>query len=95
MKAAKTDANQKAIVAALRKAGASVQVLSDKGQGVPDLIIGYKGMNYLIECKTEKGVLNKRQIKWFSSWLGQVAVVRTIDEALTVIHPWRKYIERT
>jgi hypothetical protein len=46
--AAKVDANQAAVVAALRKIGASVQPLHGVGAGVPDLLVGFQGRNWLI-----------------------------------------------
>ena len=88
MKNAKTDANQKAIVAALREAGASVQLLHRVGGGCPDLLIGYHGQNILFECKTEKGRLNKSQENWFEKWNGDVWVIRNVDD---VINALRQY----
>lgn len=41
-RAARTDANQTAIVEALRKCGASVQSLAAVGKGVPDLLVGLR-----------------------------------------------------
>lgn len=87
---AKSDANQPAIVKALRQCGASVTVLSAVGDGCPDLLVGIKSPagepgNYLLEVKTETGKLNDMQIDWHGRWKGQVAVVRTALEALQVI----------
>jgi hypothetical protein len=48
MRAAKIDANQEAVVLALRSAGATVQSLAGVGKGVPDLLVGYKGQTLLI-----------------------------------------------
>ena len=46
--AARVDANQQAIVAALRAAGCYVWII-----GLPvDLLIGYKGHTFLMEIKT-------------------------------------------
>ena len=45
--AARVDANQPAIVAALRAAGAIVEII-----GLPvDLLIGFRGQLFLLECK--------------------------------------------
>ena len=81
--AARRDENEAAIVQALRKAGATVELLS--ATNIPDLIVGYRGQNYLLEVKTEKGKLKEGQKNWASHWRGQHAVVRTVDEALQVI----------
>jgi hypothetical protein len=50
-RAAKVDANQREVVAALRGAGATVQLLHAVGEGCPDLLVGYRGGNYLLEVK--------------------------------------------
>ncbi len=80
----RVDATQREIVAALRKAGASVQSLANQGKGVPDLLVGIHGKNFLFEVKTEKGVLTPDQDKWFIAWRGWAQVVRTAEDALYV-----------
>ena len=86
----RSDSNQTKIVRELRKMGATVQYLSNVGGGVPDLLVGYKGLNYLFEVKNlttsygKKG-LNELQIQWHVNWSGQVATISNIDEALTIL----------
>ncbi len=79
---AKADENQAEIVEALRRAGASVQTLHRLGQGVPDLLVGYQGRNLLMEIKGEKGKLTTEEERFFEDWSGQVAVVRSAEDAL-------------
>ena len=86
----RTDANQEDIVKALRKAGAKVVILSSMGQGIPDLLVGYRKLNLLLEVKDEsqppsKRVLTPEQEKWHAEWLGHAAVVKNEDEALRAI----------
>ncbi len=84
----KVDANQADLVKYIRSLGASVQHLYAVGGGVPDIIIGYNGKNYLAEVKTLKGKLNPLQVMWFEAWGGQCQVIRTkedINELLGVI----------
>lgn len=81
----RVDANQAEIVADLRKVGASVLLLHEVGFGCPDLLVGFRGVNYLIEIKSEDGMLNRAQIVFHSCWRGQVAVARTSEEALRII----------
>ena len=50
-RAARTDANQAEIVAALRKAGASVTSLAGVADGCPDLLVGRAGQTLLMEVK--------------------------------------------
>ena len=80
-----TDANQSLIVADLRKAGATVQTLHEVGRGCPDLLVGFRGVNFIIEVKSEIGMLNYAQWEWHHGWWGQVDVARTSEEALKII----------
>ena len=83
--AAKTDANQAEIVAALRDAGASVLVLSRVGQGCADLAAGVRGETFFLEVKTDKGKLTPREQEFMDGWRGHYAIVRTPEEALKAI----------
>jgi len=65
--AARVDANQQAIVAALRDAGAYVWII-----GLPvDLLVGYQQHTYLMEIKTTaKKRLTGLQADFFLRWAG-------------------------
>jgi hypothetical protein len=88
--ARRVDANQAAIVLALRQVGASVQHLHTVGQGAPDILCGFRGANYLMEIKNP-GVdaahrrLTVSETAWHQGWGGQIAIVYTIEDALRVI----------
>ena len=82
---AKVDANQVEIVRALRQAGATITHLHAVGRGCPDIIAGYNGKNYLLEIKTNAGRMTPLEEDFLHTWRGQVAVVRTAEEALNVI----------
>ena len=88
MRAKRTDANQSAIIAVLREVGATVVDLSAVGKGVPDLLVGHRGVTYLLEVKNVKGK-NKTtpdQDVFYAWWRGApVTIVRTADEALQAI----------
>ena len=89
-KAAKIDDNQKAIVNVLRQMGASVQSLAAIGKGCPDLLVGYHGINYLMEIKDGDKVLSKQKLTidqehWHSLWRGSVHIVKSVDEALKIL----------
>ena len=86
----RTDSNQKAIVAALRKYGCTVLMLHEVGSGCPDLLAGIDGMNILLECKDgtkppSKQKLTPEQIKWHWAWMGQADVVRSPVEAIRAV----------
>lgn len=89
-RAAKVDDNQSDIVAALRAVGATVQPLHAVGQGCPDLLVGYRGVNWAIEVKDgnkppSARKLTEAQIAWHRDWRGQVAVVQDVKSALEAI----------
>lgn len=90
-RAAKVDRNQPEIVAALRKAGATVESLAAVGCGVPDLLVGFQGRTVLIEVKDGARPKSERQlttdqIEWHASWRGDTCVVAgTVTEALAAI----------
>lgn len=89
-RAAKVDTNQPEIVAALRKAGVTVQALHSVGSGCPDLVCGRAGVTYLLEVKDgslppSARKLTPDQQDWHATWRGQVAVVKNIDEALAAV----------
>jgi Holliday junction resolvase len=89
-RAARIDDNQPEIVRALRAVGATVEVSSAVGGGFPDLVCGYRGNTYLLEVKDGKKPPSKRkltpdQVEWHDRWRGQVAIVKSINEALNVI----------
>ena len=91
MRAAKIDRNQPEIVAALRKAGASVQSLAGVGVGCPDLLVGFQGKTALLELKDGEKVksaqkLTPDQIGWHANWRGgTLATVDGVDAALRVL----------
>lgn len=89
-RAAKVDANQPEIVDALRSAGATVKPCHAVGEGFPDLAVGYRGVNYLIEVKDGSKPPSARKLtgpqeSWHATWAGQVVIVKNVDEALAAI----------
>ena len=88
------DKGEPAIVAALRAVGATVGMLDLSGG--PDLLVGFRGVNFLFEIKDPIGPhggtsrdgqqLSERQLKWHRAWRGNVDVVRSPQEALLAIH---------
>ena len=89
-KAAKTDSNQTEVVNALRQVGASVQSLATTGKGCPDLLVGYRGINYLMEIKDGNKMPSKQKLTidqehWHSVWRGTVHIVKSIDQALQIL----------
>ena len=75
----------------LNSMGATVQSLSAVGEGVPDLLVGYRGETYLLEVKDgakppSARELTPDQIAWHLEWRGGACVVvNSADEALAAI----------
>ena len=89
-RAARIDDNQHEIVDALRAAGASVQSLASMGRGVPDLLVGRHGVNYLMEVKDgskppSRRALTLDEANWHLAWNGQVCIVQSVDDALAAV----------
>ena len=89
-RANKIDDNQNEIVAALRKAGATVRIIS-QGEGIPDLLVGFKGLTFLFEVKDGNKPPSARKLtpleeKFFMEWRGgMVAIVNSVEEALAIL----------
>lgn len=89
-RAARTDNNHEAVVRALRKIGATAISLAAVGKGCPDLVVGFRGMNTLIEVKDGTKPPSERrltadQVAFHESWAGQVVVVTSAEEAVRVV----------
>lgn len=96
-RAAKVDANQPAIVDALRRAGCRVQPLHMVGQGCPDIVAWTpnKGRLMFMEIKDGTKPPSKRQLTadeqaWHDLWndakkAGVVVVVESVGDALKAV----------
>ena len=84
-RAAKVDDNHGKIVAALRKAGASVHSGAALGQGFPDLIVGYGGRTFLCEVKDGSKPPSARkltldQVKFKDNWQGDWTLLESVED---------------
>jgi len=89
-RAAKVDANQAEIVRALRAIGATVTSLATVGNGCPDVVVGYRGVNLLFEIKDgskakSARALTEKEKAWHAAWAGQASVVESVDDALRLV----------
>lgn len=90
-RANRIDDNQNEIVEALRKCGAYVRIIS-QGQGIPDLLVGYRGFTLLLEIKDGRKSPSQRELtpaeeKFFSEWTGGlIAVVNNVEEAIEILN---------
>lgn len=74
------DANHREIAQALIQAGATIDE-----KGPLDLLVGFRGTNYLLEIKTPRGQLRASQRAFLADWQGHAVVVRSAEEALVAI----------
>lgn len=93
-RAAKVDANQKSIVAALRKAGCSVTPTHQIGKGFPDLAVGIAGKTYLLEIKDgslspSRRTLTEDEMTWHDSWKGHVCIIESVSQAIRFVNEVR------
>ena len=89
-RAGRTDGNQQQLVKELRDIGCSVAVTSMLGKGFPDIVVGYRGKNYLIEIKDPDKPPSQRkltpdEVKFQESWRGQYAVIHNLDEFMGLL----------
>ena len=88
-RAGRTDANQADIVADLRRIpGCSVAVTSSLGKGYPDILVGFRGLNFWIELKNPKTARGQkpdtraRQESFRAGWHGQLLKASSFKEIL-------------
>ncbi len=91
----KRDNNEGDIIRALRRMGCTVVQLSQRG--VPDLLVGANGRNYLVEVKNPDndkvargGGCTGAQLDWREVWRGQVDDVQSVDDAVAMVNRWRR-----
>lgn len=88
----KTDRNHSSIVRDLRGIGASVQSLASIGKGCPDILVGFRGRNFVFEIKDPEQPPSRRnltrdELNWHEGWRGQVKIVETFSQILEIISP--------
>jgi hypothetical protein len=87
----RTDSNHAEIIKALRKIpNLSVFSTHEVGKGFPDIVIGYKGINYLIEIKDGNKPPSARkltpdEVKFHQEWSGKISTIKNLDELLQII----------
>jgi hypothetical protein len=79
------DANHGPLAKLAARIGASHLDLSQLGDNAPDALIGFLGVNYLIEFKRPGKKLKPGQETFRRTWRGQVHTIRTPDELLGLL----------
>jgi hypothetical protein len=90
--AKRTDHNHRDVVDELRETlpDASVFDASGTGAGFPDLVVGWRGTNYLFEIKDPEKPKSARSLTdaqdvFHLGWQGQVTVVHSAAEIIATI----------
>ena len=91
MRAKRVDDNQQEIVKQIRRLGITVLHLHTIGKGCPDLLLGFKNKNFLIELKDSKKTTSRKKLTddetiFFNTWRGQVNKCETLDDILKVVN---------
>ena len=86
----RVDANQAAVVDALRKMGASVQSIASIGKGCPDLLVGYRQQNFVFEVKDGSKPPSARRLtvdekRWIGAWKAPVYLIESPAEAVALL----------
>lgn len=80
------DANHGPLADLAAQVGATHLDLSQLGDDGPDAVIGFRGVNYLVEFKAgRKAKLKPGQERFRRTWRGQVHTIRSGDELLALL----------
>lgn len=79
------DSNHGPLAGLAARIGATHLDLSQVGDDCPDAVIGFRGVNYLIEFKRPGKKLKPGQDDFRKTWRGQVHTIRTPDELLGLL----------
>lgn len=83
--------NQPEIVTVLRQMGATVTPTHTLGNGFPDLVVGFRGVNLLLEVKDGDKPPSKRQLtadeqRWHEEWRGNAVIVESVDDVVALLN---------
>lgn len=89
-KYARKDSNHKEIIQVFRDLGATVFDTASLGSGFPDCVIGFRGVNVLVEIKDGLLPPSKRKLtldeqKFHDTWRGRVVIINNVEEAIELI----------
>ena len=99
-RAARVDANQAGIVELFRAYGGTWLSMASLGKGAPDGVLGYWGMERLVEIKNPKQKPSARKLRpgqeaFRATWMGhRVAVIESEDQALELLREIQREVVR-
>lgn len=89
-RAANLDRNHAEVVTSLERAGMKVQSLASMGGGVPDLLVGFRGLSCVLEIKdgtlppSARG-LTEAEKNWHATWPGHAVIVESAEAAVLAV----------
>lgn len=90
----KRDAAEPEVIEAFERGGAKVWRIS--GKDLPDLVVGYRSVNHLVEVKTDRAKLRAGQSRCHAEWTGERPVVaRTRAHAKKWLRVWSEHANAT
>lgn len=89
-RAARTDDNHSEVMEALKKAAMKPLSLASMGKGCPDILVGFRGINLLLEVKDgakkpSERVLTADERNFFATWPGHAEVVESPEDAVIAV----------
>lgn len=78
----RSDGNAKAIIDAMRKMGASVEIIDRP----LDVLVGFRGVTAIAEIKTPRGKLRASQTAFLDGWRGMSRVLRSVDDGIDLVN---------
>lgn len=86
----RTDRNHKEILDYCRSRGASVYSTHALGKGFPDIVMGYKGINYLLEVKDGAKPPSQRKLTldeeaFHGKWKGMLHIIKSTSDIDSII----------
>lgn len=90
MRIRRVDANQAAVVKALRKIGAAVTHMHPLGGGVADLLVSFRNEWFVLEVKDGAKPPSARELtpderEWIAGQKALVAIVNSPEEAIRLV----------
>jgi hypothetical protein len=91
MRVRKVDSNQSQLVKQMRKIpGLSVAHTHTVSNGFTDVVVGFRGVNYLFEIKDPSKPPSQRkltpdELEFHKNWTGSIHIVETIDDVIKII----------
>jgi hypothetical protein len=87
----RVDGNHAEVVQALKQIGASVLDIHDIGHGAPDLVVGFRAVNLLLEVKDGRKPPSARKLTpdekiFFDGWRGPIYIVYSPVDAVTLVN---------